>query len=325
MWLIVWMCFFGEGVDGRRRRILGSLLRILCRVRILSMRLRRGSPAATYDVPPVKVKLIEEPLSHPSGNGPTSSKWAESSAKGTGTVRKLKRLSDNGSSVVSRQIEEAIESEELNVKLSQLKGASSTDKEKIDELDVRIQDRSGEGISPSNGVSNVNGQNSVWVCRSGGAKRRKSGAVKRFKQDSQPVVTNHTPDAIDRIASANGVVLEPGIQNFDQVGNCFGSVNTVDTSRSMYAITKIIKPIEYSISKLNDLRDILVTFLVLRSDGKEIMVDNRYLKANYPLLVMLSTSDTHSSFQDTMELEKWEGWTGWLINFYEQHIQYASE
>lgn len=258
----------------------------------------RGSPAANYDVPPVKVKLIEEPLSHPSGNGATSSKWAESSAKGTGTVRKLKRLSDNGSSVVSRQSEEMIESDELNVKLSELKGTSPTDKEKIDELDVRIQDRSGEGISPSNGISNVNGQNSVWVCRSGGAKRRKSGAVKRFKQDSQPVETNHTPDAVDRIAIANGVVVEPVIQNFDQVGNCFGSVNTVDTSRSMYAITKIIKPIEYSISKLNDLRDILVTFLVLRSDGKEIMVDNRYLKANYPLL---------------------------LINFYEQHIQYASE
>nr|GEX86133.1 chromo domain protein LHP1 [Tanacetum cinerariifolium] len=34
----------------------------------------------------------------------------------------------------------------------------------------------------------------------GGAKRRKSGAVKRFKQDSHPVVTNHTPDAIDRVA-----------------------------------------------------------------------------------------------------------------------------
>nr|GEW94477.1 chromo domain protein LHP1-like [Tanacetum cinerariifolium] len=258
----------------------------------------RGSPAATYDVPPVKVKLIEDPLSLPSGNGQTSSKWAESSGKGTGTVRKLKRLSDNGSLAVSQQIEERIESDELNVKLSELKGASSTDKEKIDELDVHIQDRSGEGVSPSNGISNVNGQNSVWVCRSGGAKRRKSGAVKRFKQDSHPDVTNHTPDAIDRIASSNVVVLDPGIQTFDQVGNCFGSVNTVDTSRSMYAITKIIKPIEYSISKLNDLRDILVTFLVLRSDGKEVMVDNRYLKANYPLL---------------------------LINFYEQHIQYASD
>ncbi|GJR70461.1 chromo domain protein LHP1-like protein [Tanacetum coccineum] len=268
----------------------------------------RGSPAATYDVPPVKVTLIEDPLSHPSGNGQTSSKWAESSGKGTGTVRKLKHLSDNGSLAVSRQSEERIESDELNVKLSELKGASSTDKEKIDELDVHIQDQSGEGVSPSNGISNVNGQNSVWVCRSGGAKRRKSGAVKRFKQDSHSVITNHTPDAIDRIASSNVVVLDPGIQTFDQVGNCFGSVNTVDTSRSMYAITKIIKPIEYSVSKLNDLRDILVTFLVLRSDGKEVMVDNRYLKANYPLLVMLSTSDTHSSLRDTIDLDKWEGW-----------------
>nr|GEV58923.1 chromo domain protein LHP1 [Tanacetum cinerariifolium] len=84
--------------------------------------------------------------------------------------------------------------------------ASSTDKEKIDEFDVRIQDRSGERLSPSNGISNVNGQNFVWVCRSGGAKRRKSGAVKRFKQDSHPVVTNHRPDAIDRLAILNVLV-----------------------------------------------------------------------------------------------------------------------
>ncbi|GJZ59365.1 ribonuclease H-like domain-containing protein, partial [Tanacetum coccineum] len=44
-----------------------------------------------------------------------------------------------------------------------------------------------------------------------------------------------------------------------------------------------------------------------RSDGKEVMVDNRYLKANYPLLVRLSTSDTHNSLRDTIKLEKWEG------------------
>ncbi|GJU00253.1 hypothetical protein Tco_1110591 [Tanacetum coccineum] len=49
-----------------------------------------------------------------------------------------------------------------------------------------------------------------------------------------------------------------------------------------------------------------------RSDGKEVMVDNRYLKANYPLLVRLSTSDTHSSLRDTIKLEKWEGWAGWV-------------
>ncbi|GJY30496.1 hypothetical protein Tco_0413991 [Tanacetum coccineum] len=38
--------------------------------------------------------------------------------------------------------------------------------------------------------------------------------------------------------------------------------------------------------------------LWLLLDGKVVMVDNRYLKANYPLLVRLSTSDTHSSLRD---------------------------
>ncbi|GJY99867.1 hypothetical protein Tco_0517297 [Tanacetum coccineum] len=44
------------------------------------------------------------------------------------------------------------------------------------------------------------------------------------------------------------------------------------------------------------------------SDGNEDMTDNRYLKANYPLLVRLSISDTYSSLRDTIKLEKWEGW-----------------
>ncbi|GJW40804.1 hypothetical protein Tco_0066649 [Tanacetum coccineum] len=47
-------------------------------------------------------------------------------------------------------------------------------------------------------------------------------------------------------------------------------------------------------------------------DGKEVMVDNRYIKANYPLLVRLSTSDTHNSLRNTIKLEKWKGWTGWV-------------
>lgn len=31
----------------------------------------------------------------------------------------------------------------------------------------------------------------------------------------------------------------------------------------------------------------ITCLLIIRSDGKEVMVDNRYLKANYPLLVTL--------------------------------------
>ncbi|GJV98829.1 hypothetical protein Tco_1554081 [Tanacetum coccineum] len=134
-------------------------------------------------------------------------------------------------------------------------------------LDVRIQDRSGEGVSPSNGISNVNGHNSgfVAVVEIRGGNMVLSSCSNKI---SHPIVTNHTPDAIDRILSSHVVVLDPGIQTFDQVGNFFGSVNTIDTSRIMYAITKIINPIEYSISKLNDPRDILVTFLVLRHEEK---------------------------------------------------------
>ncbi|KAI3800661.1 hypothetical protein L1987_28755 [Smallanthus sonchifolius] len=259
---------------------------------------QEGSPAATYDVPSVKLRIIEEPLPNLSGNDPTSSKWAESNARGMRNVRKAKHLSDNGSVLVSQQHGQLNEANELNLKLSELKGASLTDKENMNGAAVNIlEDRSGEGASPSNGISDVNGQNSVWGNRSGGAKRRKSGAVKRFKQDLDPTVTKDVHDAMERLASGNGVVVEHRVQNFEQVGTCYGSMNVVDTSKSMYAITKIIKPIEYSISTLNDMQDILVTFLVLRSDGKEVMVDNRYLKAHYPLL---------------------------LINFYEQHIQYTS-
>ncbi|KAL8192214.1 hypothetical protein R6Q57_027881 [Mikania cordata] len=246
---------------------------------------QQGSPAASYDVPSVKLRIIDEPLPSLSENDPTCSKWAENSAKGIRNVRKAKHLSDNGSLMVS-QHGESNETNELNLKLSELKGTSTTNKVNINGVAVNIQeDRSCEGVNPSNGISDVNGQNSVWANRSGGAKRRKSSTVKRFKQDSDPTVNKDVHDAMERLVDGNGVVVEHRVQNFEQVGTFYGSMNVVDTSKSMYAITKIIKPIEYSTSTLNDMQDILVTFLVLRSDGKEVMVDNRYLKAHYPLLV----------------------------------------
>ncbi|KAI3709813.1 hypothetical protein L2E82_39580 [Cichorium intybus] len=248
----------------------------------------QDSPSATYEVPHTKVKIVQESLSQPSSNDAT---YADSN------INTTNHFNDNESLLTTHQIEERNETNELNVKLSELKVPSLTNKENINEFSLDIQeDRLGEGVgvgvgvSSSNHVPNVNGSKSI------GAKRRKAGAVKRFKQDLNPVVSNDGDDEMERITSTNGVVVDHGVPNFDQLGNCFGSMNVVEASRSMYAITKIIKPVEYSKSTLNDMQDILVTFSVLRSDGKEVMVDNRYLKANYPLL---------------------------LINFYEQHIQYA--
>lgn len=243
---------------------------------------QQDSPSDTYEVPSTKVKIIQESLSQPSNNDP---KYGESNVKTTN------HLNDNESLLVEHQIGEKKETNELKV-------PSLTDKEKENEFSLEIQeDRSGEGVgvSSSNHVQNVNGLKSV------GAKRRKTGAVKRFKQDLNFVSSNDGDDVIERVSNTNGVVVDHGVWNFDQVrmvvDNGVQRFDQVgDTSRSMYGITKIIKPVEYSKSTLNDMHEILVTFSVLRSDGKEVMVDNRYLKANYPLL---------------------------LINFYEQHIQYS--
>lgn len=243
---------------------------------------QQDSPSDTYEVPSTKVKIIQESLSQPSNNDP---KYGESNVKTTN------HLNDNESLLVEHQIGEKKETNELKV-------PSLTDKEKENEFSLEIQeDRSGEGVgvSWSNHVQNVSGLKSV------GAKRRKTGAVKRFKQDLNFVSSNDGDDVIKRVSNTNGVVVDHGVRNFDQVrmvvDNGVQRFDQVgDTSRSIYGITKIIKPVEYSKSTLNDMHEILVTFSVLRSDGKEVMVDNRYLKANYPLL---------------------------LINFYEQHIQYS--
>ncbi|KAL2636490.1 hypothetical protein AAZV13_06G001700 [Glycine max] len=102
-----------------------------------------------------------------------------------------------------------------------------------------------------------------------GAKRRKSASsVKRFKRD---------PDA---------AAIQP----------IAAPIHMPDATNTACNIVKIIKPIGYSASLSDNMHDVLVTFMAMRSDGTEVMVDNRYLKAYNPLL---------------------------LINFYEMHLRYT--
>ncbi|KAF9613185.1 hypothetical protein IFM89_005956 [Coptis chinensis] len=61
-------------------------------------------------------------------------------------------------------------------------------------------------------------------------------------------------------------------------------------------IVKIIRPLSYLTSISNNVQDVSVTFQALRFDGRETVVDNKFLKANNPLM---------------------------LINFYEQHVRYS--
>ncbi|GAB2284539.1 La ribonucleoprotein [Dionaea muscipula] len=116
-----------------------------------------------------------------------------------------------------------------------------------------------------------------------GAKRRKSGSVRRFKQDT----------SFDPTSPQNQRMID--ITSYDRnVHQMVSWNNNFDFNASV--ITKIIKPIGYSSSASNNVHDVSVTFTALRADGKEVTVDNKFLKANNPLL---------------------------LINFYEQHLRYS--
>ncbi|CAK9229645.1 unnamed protein product, partial [Sphagnum troendelagicum] len=60
-------------------------------------------------------------------------------------------------------------------------------------------------------------------------------------------------------------------------------------------ITQILKAISYSNSITDDKQDVVVLFKASRSDGEEVAVDNKFMRENYPIL---------------------------LIDFYEQHLRY---
>ncbi|CAK9861554.1 unnamed protein product [Sphagnum jensenii] len=62
-------------------------------------------------------------------------------------------------------------------------------------------------------------------------------------------------------------------------------------------ITQILKAISYSNSVTDDKQDVVVLFKASRSDGEEVVVDNKFMRDNYPIL---------------------------LIEFYEQHLRYST-
>ncbi|XP_022974186.1 chromo domain-containing protein LHP1-like [Cucurbita maxima] len=121
-----------------------------------------------------------------------------------------------------------------------------------------------------------------------GAKRRKSSRVKRFTKEAASAENS------EQRLKQNGVTVNMGaIDQNEQMGPENPSLS--GHSRNVATIRRIIKPVGYSVSVSNNIPDVVVTFLAVRSDGKEVTVNNKFLKANNPLL---------------------------LINFYEQHLRY---
>ncbi|KAJ9558277.1 hypothetical protein OSB04_012891 [Centaurea solstitialis] len=233
-----------------------------------------GSPPPSYDIPTVKLTIIEEPEPEPS-----SVPSVPDANFSNGTENNLGDTGNNGTTNPS----------------TEPRVASSSNQDSLSEFAIHIQeDRPTEGVvspaevSPADG----NGTEPVRVGPIVGSRRRKSCAVKRFKKEPNLALRNDARGNTTSDVGGGGVVAQDGIKNT----NGLESDNIIDAPTSVAAVTKIIKPVEYSTSIDNDTEEVSVSFLVRRSDGEEVVVDNKYLKENNPIL---------------------------LINFYEHHLQNA--
>lgn len=155
-----------------------------------------------------------------------------------------------------------------------------------------------------------------------GAKKRKQGFVRRVRQSlySQDLdmkatldeeILNNSPD----VPTQTNILKEPTIGMQGPLGGQLPEQQIVDPLASTVAsltsedgtqfdlpagcpphITKIIKAVNYSNAPVNGKQEVAVLFKALRADGEEVLVDNKFMRANYPIL---------------------------LIEFYEQHLRYS--
>ncbi|XP_074263099.1 chromo domain-containing protein LHP1 [Silene latifolia] len=191
--------------------------------------------------------------------------------------RGSKKIDCNGSMKVSPASSEKDRSE------SQLSGQNANGRNS----DIHLQQPMNVEVGPAESPCVKAGQTN----QRRGARRRKSGSVRRFTQTESSLNIDcfGTPLPVNTSASEKVEQLTVGSSDASRK-------KKYDNTRNSPIITKIIKPISYSASVTNNIQDVAVTFVVMRSDGKEVMVDNKFLKATNPLL---------------------------LINFYEQHLRYS--
>ncbi|XAR54278.1 hypothetical protein NMG60_11029337 [Bertholletia excelsa] len=273
---------------GRKRKRRGTYTQI--------KKKQQTSPAAaTYNVRAVKVRIIEDPVKMATLDDSSLGNERERYVAGVNNSEMAKQAKENGFDTSCKKIEENKEQNELNLTLSELRETMSPDAEFADKFASCSQEaHASVGDGSSNALAKVNGGEQDQPVRHIGAKRRKSGSVKRFKQDSASSVPNDAQNGALR--TPNGKVGGQVSHNPDLAGNEMSHKNKFDISRNTSTIAQIIKPISYSSSVINDVHDVCVTFMAMRSDGTEVVVDNKFLKANNPHL---------------------------LINFYEQHLRYS--
>ncbi|KAJ4952936.1 hypothetical protein NE237_029768 [Protea cynaroides] len=189
---------------------------------------------------------------------------------------------DNESVNVSLDPELNRQTNGVDPKLSELKGIAS-DEVNNGKFTIHIPDgrATEDGLSKAEGVEPD--QSSCFT----GAKRRKSGSVKRFNKDSVSSEPGRVQNSnAIRGESSSGRIEPQRMEEAGTMGDNAGEKTRMDHSTNSSCITKIIKVVSYSASISNNVQDASVKFLVMRSDGKEMVVDNKFLTVNNPLLLI---------------------------------------
>ncbi|KAK9140742.1 hypothetical protein Scep_010423 [Stephania cephalantha] len=107
--------------------------------------------------------------------------------------------------------------------------------------------------------------NLAQTSRCTGAKKRKLGSVRRFKQESTSNELGDAQNSIARCVIESGdKVGALGMEDVDSLGDDLGDKNNLDDSISPCSITKIIKAIGYSASVSNNIQDVSITFMAMR-------------------------------------------------------------
>uniref|UniRef100_A0A6N2L9C5 Chromo shadow domain-containing protein n=1 Tax=Salix viminalis TaxID=40686 RepID=A0A6N2L9C5_SALVM len=188
------------------------------------------------------------------------------------------------------------EDNEYDPKLSELRGTIPNIDVNMNNLAIHFQEeKTLEGNGLENGLPKVD-YDSLQNSQRTGAKKRKSGSVKRFKKDSVKPTFLHNSSANFPVGSTGGVA-QLGIENPSSTWDNSSHMPIAENTINALTITKILKPTGFSASVFDNVQDVHITFLALRSDGQEVIVDNSFLKDNNPHL---------------------------LINFYEQHLKYST-
>ncbi|XP_061946578.1 chromo domain-containing protein LHP1 isoform X5 [Populus nigra] len=321
-----------NGVDGLKQQTPGSPWRICSRVLTSLMHLKRGRSSrkrkrkhgaphtpskkkqprssAVYNVMDVEVSIADKHLpSAPLNKSLLADLPSPSQFIGLGhggesngdvnNIKTSKQTDENGSINGSKHIFERKEDNEYDPKLSELIGTIPNIDVNTNKFTIHFQEeKASEGNGIANGLPKVDYADLVQNSRCTGAKKRKSGSVKRFKKDSVMCEQVFLPNSSGNFSvGSTGAAAQPGIENPSLTWGNSSHMPMTENSINAFAITKILKPIGFSASVFDNVQDVLITFRALRSDGQEVTVDNKFLKANNPHL---------------------------LINFYEQHLKYST-